>query len=181
MPTMPNKCPYCSIQFSRAITKEHPSFGKVKHCPHCHEPVFYRNHRGKKVVVPYLYKDLVDWIIARFNQHLSSMHEFDFELGEATAKERAFAYDLVDFIARFIGQSYLDIGLNLAAFVKKFVDYVLSLEWWSVNLKSLCQLKNRRNRLVAEFYESQAASLDVDTPYRDRVVKQLELSLGHGA
>lgn len=173
----PKVCPHCSLEFSRSTKKDHPDFGKVNHCPHCSQPIFYRKQKSKVIeVVPYKYKYLVDWIIARLNQHWSEISGFAYDLAEATAKERKFAYDLVEFIDKFLVGAYRDVGDDLVSFIKGFMEFILSRDWWRTNLKSLCMLKNKRSSLVHEYYEKQAHAHGVETPYRDEVLKQLAMS-----
>lgn len=128
-------------------------------------------------------KVLVDYIIRKLNLHLQNIanngyghngngngngSEFKFDLGEATARERKFAYDLIDWAKNFLNGAEADLGMTPQGFVWGMVNYILSDDcddgWWAANMQSLLQIYNKKNRIAWSYWEKEARLRGVETP-----------------
>jgi hypothetical protein len=160
----PKICPECEYKFARAKKVWSSTYQKdVQACPRCFVPIFYRklNKRKTKVVL-YEDKALVDQIIAKVNQNLRKNTGFYFD--ESTAKERMFAWRLVDWAPEFLDGCENDLGLTCSEFLLGMIDFILADDWWGLHLDSLLMISNQKQHFAWSFWESEARKRHVETP-----------------
>lgn len=163
-------CPACSKQYTRRA--------KGGFCPHCSVELYVSVGGVVRLKED---KETVDAILDVLNDHLDrlSNQTRTFEVGE-NSRERKFAYDLLERTKVYLSKQNAAVSVTARDFLIGFLKYVLSIPWWSQNLRSLVQLNNRLPELVREYWaklRNQLAQIQGQT----RIMSQLpELELTYG-
>ncbi len=175
--SLTKRCPECGHEFTRSKKRWVTCSGrdvKANMCPRCDIPLFYRKVRGSTVAVLMEDKIATDRIIAITNQHLSEVSDFQFDLGESTARERKFAYDLIPWARRFLEGAEIDIGMTTEEFLTGWLTWVLEQDWWYDNFRSLLMLTGQKQRLAWDYWEHIARIRGVESPKAARTQARLK-------
>lgn len=167
-------CPECEERFCRTRRGWVNLLGedvKANICPRCDVPLFYKRVNGHVDAVLMEDKVLVDLVVARINQNLCELSDFKFDLGEATNRERKFAYDLIPWIINFLNGAEADLGMSVHEFFLGFIDNLIKDDWWGMHLDSLLKISNCKSSLVWEYWEKEARLRGVETP-RSAITKR---------
>ncbi len=174
-------CPECDKRFTRTKKEWVRVLDvevKANICPRCQASLFYRRDKGGVTAVLMEDKVLVDQIVSKINQNLRERSDFKVNLGEATSRERKFAYSLISHAIDFLEGAEADIGMNIHQFLLGFVGFLLEDDWWGMHLNSLLMIQNQKHRLLWEYWEMEARLRHVETPRSAKTKKRLsELAL----
>lgn len=160
-------CPECEVTFSRTKRKRVRILGvegvHANICPKCDIELFYKRANGHVDVLLMEDKILVDLIVEKINRNLQELSNFKMELGEATSRERKFAYALIPWTIDFLNGAEIDLGLSVHVFLLGFFDDLLEDGWWKLHLESLLQISNMKSRLIKKYWEKTARDRGIST------------------
>jgi len=156
-------CPECEAEFKRfdrAISfrvkdidgDEYIIKGGV--CQHCGTNMVYRKENGETVAITLEERLTADHLIQRLNAAIRDRTSSDHhDLGEATAKERMFAYRLIRWAQDKLPSYALDVGSSVYEFLESMLEFVLKKEWYKREMSSFTMIWNQKARIATEYYE----------------------------
>jgi len=139
---MMRKCPKCNFTFSRAKV-----VNKIRHCPTCNTPLYYK---GQETI---LLDDklAVDEALQMVSTCIEKREGVKpFPDASDTARERKFAYDILERCKVFLQKNDAPIGVR--EFFIGLFKFILDNSWWYEHIKSILQLKNSISKLAMEYY-----------------------------
>lgn len=163
-------CPQCQENFNR---RENGGG-----CPHCHTKLYI----SKGIVRLLDDKETVDELFGILQAHLDRINDSvnTFEVSDVS-RERNYAYELIKRTKTYFSKQSSTPPITVRQFLTGLLKYVLSIPWWSQNLRSLIQLNNRLPELVREYWAkvvNQTAKIQAQTRVIDQLPTELGLSYG---
>lgn len=167
-------CPFCETTFVRASrVKVEGTTGNE--CPGCGKILYYRQVNSHKEAIPIEDKLAMDRIFGL----IAAQNGFD---AESSAREKKFAYDLIDKVKRFLGSEPLDVGLTPQEFAESMIDFVLSNpdmanQWfgWDFRLPSLLYIANHKTRLMRHYHDYLVRENQVYEPKEQQLKSKLDI------